>query len=56
MGDASEHVSEADIQKERDGNIRIEVTKECWADFCEKEQPKETMWVRIQPHDIMLLK
>jgi molybdate transport system ATP-binding protein len=54
--DASEHASEADIQKERDGNIRIEVTKECWADFCEKEQPKETMWVRIQPHDIMLLK
>lgn len=36
--------------------IRVEVTKECWADFRKKADPKELMWVQIHPHDIMLLR
>ncbi len=36
--------------------IRMEVTKERWSDFCEKERPAQKVWVQIQPHDILLLK
>lgn len=36
--------------------LRMEITKECWANFCEKEHPAQEIWVQIQAHDIMFLK
>lgn len=41
---------------QHNGQIRMEVTKECWKEFCEKEHPAQDVWVQIQAHDIMLLK
>lgn len=37
------------------GLIRMEVTKECWTEFCEKEHPAREVWVQAGAHDIMLL-
>jgi molybdate transport system ATP-binding protein len=40
----------------KDGQLRVEMTKEAWADFVRREQPDGTMWVRIEENDMMLLK
>lgn len=47
---------EAELMEQHNGQIRMEVTKECWEQFCKIEHPTENVWVQIQPHDIMLLR
>ncbi|HBN57565.1 MAG TPA: ABC transporter [Lachnospiraceae bacterium] len=37
------------------GLLRVEVTKEAWEAFCQKEHPDREIWVRIAPEDVMLL-
>jgi molybdate transport system ATP-binding protein len=43
------------LAEENEARIRIEVTKEYWDAYCAQEHPRENLWVKIQPHDIMLL-
>ncbi|MDO5538620.1 MAG: ATP-binding cassette domain-containing protein [Eubacteriales bacterium] len=45
-----------ELTDRQEGQIRMEVTKECWKEFCEKEHPTQEVWVQIQTHDIMLLR
>jgi molybdate transport system ATP-binding protein len=47
---------EATLTGQHDEQIRMEVTKEDWESFYQKEKVKETMWVKIEPHDIMMLR
>lgn len=48
--------SEAELTEQHNGQIRMEVSKECWEEFCKKEHPAQEVWVQVQPHDIMLLR
>ena len=36
--------------------IRVETTKEFWRTFCEKEHPQESLWLHVDPADVMVLK
>lgn len=47
---------EEEAADRRSSQIRMEVTKERWAEFCKKEHPTQEVWVQIQAHDIMLLR
>lgn len=35
--------------------IRVEVTKEYWVEFCRQNDVRETVWVYVDPKDVMLL-
>ena len=36
--------------------IRVDVSKEFWRVFSQKEKVEQGIWVRIDPKDVMLLK
>ena len=36
--------------------IRVETTKEFWRTFCEKEHPQESLWLHVDPADVMVLR
>ena len=41
--------------------IRVEITKEHWREFCEKEfadrkNPQDTLWLHVNPADVMVLR
>lgn len=39
-----------------DEPIRIEISKEFWRDFSQKERIEKTIWVQVEPQNVMLLK
>lgn len=39
-----------------DEPIRIEISKEFWRDFSQKESIEKTIWVQVEPQNVMLLK
>jgi molybdate transport system ATP-binding protein len=41
---------------QKEGQLRVETTKEAWADYVRQEHPDGTMWVRIEENDMMLLR
>lgn len=53
----SEHAeSSEEIRKQHFDKIRVEITKEFWQEFCEKEHPQDTVWLHVNPADVMVLK
>ena len=41
--------------------IRVEITKEHWREFCEREfadreNPQNTLWLHVNPADVMVLR
>lgn len=40
---------------QREGRLRVEVTKEFWEEFCRQEDLTEGLWVHVEPEDVMLL-
>ena len=43
-------------RKQHFDKIRVEITKEFWQEFCEKEHPQDTVWLHVNPADVMVLK
>ena len=43
-------------RKQHFDKIRVEITKEFWQEFCEKEHPQATVWLHVNPADVMVLK
>lgn len=39
-----------------DGQLRVETTKELWADFCQKERLEGKIWLHMDEKDIMVLR
>ncbi len=52
---AKQNTDTFDETGQRNSRIRIETTKQAWAEFCQKENPEEEILIHIQPKDIMLL-
>lgn len=40
----------------REDQIRVDVSKELWREFSQREDVKQKLWVRIAPKDVMLLR
>ncbi len=49
--DASE-----ESRKNHFNRIRVETTKEFWKEFCKKEGPQESIWLHVDPADVMVLR
>ena len=48
--------SSEESRKQHFDKIRVEITKEFWQEFCEKEYPQDTVWLHVNPADVMVLK
>ena len=48
--------SSEESRKQHFDKIRVEITKEFWQEFCEKEHPQDTVWLHVNPADVMVLK
>lgn len=45
-----------DMEGQRSGQIRVEVTKEFWAEYCRREKPDKELWIHMDEKDIMVLR
>ncbi len=48
--------SSEESRKNHFNRIRVETTKEFWKEFCEKEDPQGSLWLRVDPADVMVLR
>ena len=46
----------AEQSEESCRNHFVETTKEFWRTFCEKEHPQESLWLHVDPADVMVLR
>lgn len=44
------------MENQNNGQIRVEVTKEFWAEYCRLENPGKEMWIHMEEKDIMVLR
>ena len=52
-----EHAEQSEESSRNHFNrIRVETTKEFWRTFCEKEHPQESLWLHVDPADVMVLR
>lgn len=48
--------SDSGMENQHNEQIRAEVTKEFWKEYCQKEKPGKEMWIHIEEKDIMVLR
>ena len=59
---APEHAENSqESRKNHFDRIRVEITKEHWREFCEREfadreNPQDTLWLHVNPADVMVLR
>ena len=52
-----EHAEQSEESSRNHFNrIRVETTKEFWRTFCENEHPQESLWLHVDPADVMVLR
>lgn len=48
--------SASTMENQHNEQIRVEVTKEFWTEYCRKEKPEKELWIHMDEKDIMVLK
>lgn len=43
------------MENQHNEQIRVEVTKEFWSEYCRQEKPEKELWIRMEEKDIMVL-